>query len=213
MTPDASISAPSRQDPTDKQLLSGCLSGRCRDQELFIRRFSNLVYATIQSVSRTNSSFVNTDEFDDLHNTVFMLLFDKSCRKLRQYKGKNGCSLASWVRVVTVRCVLDHLRRTKDAMAKPDRLVSFEAFQELPNSGPTIWQLVEQKEQMKILETAMHDLPDRDQLFLRYHLFEGRSLDGIAGLLNISSANIHSVKHRAVKRLKEAVALRMNEKN
>ena len=45
----------------------------------------------------------------------------------------------------------------------------------------------------------------------RLHCLEERSLAQVAVILDVSEANIHSVKHRAIQRLKEAVARLMKK--
>ena len=95
----------------DRQILKRCISGEKRAQEEFVMRFSNPVYQCIQFTLKAKQIPFSRQDLEDLHNTVFLNLFDKRCKKLRQYKGKNGCSVFSWIRLITVRTVIDYIRK------------------------------------------------------------------------------------------------------
>jgi RNA polymerase sigma factor (sigma-70 family) len=190
---------------SDRELVAGCINGDESTQELFVRNFSNLVYAAILGVVKANTASLSRHDIEDLHSTVFLKLFEHRCRKLGQYKGKNGCSLASWVRMIAVRTVLDHLRRRKDAMARPDRLVNMEAAADLRSRAPSPLSRLAEAEQVRMMEKALCRLSERDQLMIRMHCLEGCSLNQMAQVLKVSANTIHSVKHRAVQRLKQAV--------
>ena len=192
--------------PSEKQLLAGCLSGDPSGQEAFIRHYSRLVFSAIQRVVQTKSATLSRLDIEDLHSSVFVNLLERRCRKLRQYKGKNGCSVASWVRMITVRTVLDHLRRRKDALAVPQRMVSLDDLDDLVSNAPSPVVHLTAREQMQIIETGLQALSHRDQLMIRMHFFEGRTLSQVARVLNLSASNVHSVKHRALKRLKDVIA-------
>lgn len=186
-------------------LLTGCIRGDPDQQEAFVRHYSNLVFATIHGVVRSKSAFLAELDIEDLHNTVFLRLFERQCRKLRQYQGRNGCSLASWIRMITVRIVLDYFRSKKDALAKPERVMDLAEFPAMVSDEPSPLAQLNQKQQAKLIETGLESLSHRDQLMIRLHFFEGRSLSHVARVLNVTMSNVHSVKHRAVNRLKHAV--------
>jgi RNA polymerase sigma factor (sigma-70 family) len=196
--------------PDDRKILAGCLAGRRSAQEALVRRFSNLVYASIHGVAKSKAIVLSAQDKDDLHSTVFVLLLEHRCRKLRQFKGKNGCSLASWIRMITVRTVLDHLYRCRDALAKPEWVVCLDTICEPTHAEPSALSHLVAAEQKRLIEESLQTLPARDQLLIRMHCLEGRSLSQVAQALRLSAANVHSVKHRAVARLKKAIDRRLN---
>ena len=190
---------------SDKALLIGCLKGDSDCQEKFVRQYSNLVFATIQRAVKAKAAPVSMQSMEDLHQTVFLSLFENNCRKLRQYKGENGCSVASWIRMLTSRIVLDHLRRGMDALAPRHQTVPMDVLNEIHASEPSAFEQVTLAEQWDQIEIALDRLKARDQLVLRMHFQDGRSLKTIAHALGISEKTIHSVKHRAIQRLKRAI--------
>ena len=57
-----------------------------------------------------------------------------------------------------------------------------------------------------MIQEGIQALMPRDRLFLKLHCMEGLSIKEVASILNISEANAHSVKHRAIERLKTKMA-------
>ncbi len=189
----------------EKALLVGCCRGEREVQEAFIRRYSNLVYSTILHTYKAKGHVCPDQDVDDLHNTVFMRLLERRCRRLRQFKGKNGCSLASWVRMLSVRTVIDHLRQTRDALSHPSQIDDDQALFHLQADIPEPWKLLDRRRQTDAIRRGMDALVPRDRLFLKLHCLEGLPLREVAGIMNVSENNAYSLKHRAIKRLKAAI--------
>jgi RNA polymerase sigma factor (sigma-70 family) len=191
---------------TDQDILAGCVSGDRHTREAFVKRFSNLVYWSVQYTLRVRDISYSQSDLEDLHNTVFVKLFDRRCKKLRQYKGKNGCSLSSWIRLITVRTVLDHLRKAHtDALKRNERVLAFDSLIDMKSETPEPWTLINKEEQSRLIRDGLRSLLPRDQLFLKLHCLEGLSIREVAGMLRISEGNAHSLKNRAIKRLKAKV--------
>lgn len=192
----------------DRRLLSKSISGDRDAREILVRQFSNLVYQCVQSTYITKHIPYNRQDLEDLHNTVFLELFDRGCRKLQQYQGRNGCSLASWIRIVAIRIVLNHLRRKgHDAPAWQKRKQLIEDFPEIRDDGVEPLALMEKKRQERLLQKGIQSLPPRDRLFMKLHFDQGLSLEEVAVAMQISIGNAYTVKHRAIQRLKSYVAM------
>jgi len=187
----------------DQRLVSRCGSGDRKAAERFVRQFSDLVYKSVQYTLITRQVHFNREDLEDLHNTVFLQLFEKKCRKLKQYEGRNGCRLASWIRIVTVRIVLNHLRKKGlDALVSQKRRISLGDLPELKGEGIEPGTVIERKEKEELLQNGIRHLSPRDRLFMRLHLEMGLSLEEVSEAMEITIENAYSVKHRAVQRLK-----------
>ena len=187
----------------ERRLLSKCLDGDREASELFVRRFSGLVYHFVRETLVAKGIPLGIEDLEDLHNTIFLSLFENKGRKLSQYQGINGCSLASWLRVVAVRTVLNHLRRKGfDGFVRPGEQIPFEelSHKDREDLGPLA--LMEGAEQKRIIHEAIQFLAPRDRLFIRLFFEEGLSIDEVAGSLGISLQNAYTVKHRAIQRLR-----------
>jgi len=192
--------------PSDSDIVIKSISGDMQIREEFVRRFSNLVYWSIQGALKAKTFHYSQSDLEDLHNTVFVRIFEKRCKKLRQYRGENGCSLTSWIRLVTVRIVLDHIRSSRrEVLTQQKNVFPIDLMPDLQEDAPETWALMEMKERKRRVLDGLKMLLPRDQLFLKLHFLEGRSIREVAALLGLSEANAHSVKHRAVNRLKTKI--------
>jgi RNA polymerase sigma factor (sigma-70 family) len=162
-------------------------------------------------VIKSKNAHLSEQSIEDLHQNVFLSLFDRRCRKLRQYKGKNGCSLASWVRLVTGNMVLDYLRRGMDALAPRQQIMPLEMAAELNAPEPLPIDQLTAAEQWQQIENGLRHLKTRDQLIVRLHCLDEQPLSDVAKILGVSEKNMHSVKHRAIKRLKTVIVGKKKE--
>ena len=190
----------------DHKLLTQCLSGDKKAQERFVRNFSNLVYRTIQHTFILKHLPFTYADLEDLHNTVFLMLFENQCNKLRQYRGKNGCSLATWIRIVTIRIVLNQFRKKGiDSIAWQYNRIAFEDIPELKEDAPGPLAKMEEAERKQLIEKGIRNLPSRDRLFLMLHFEKGFSIKEVAETMQLSIDNAYTIKHRAVQKLKSQI--------
>jgi len=196
-------------DPTDKDLIAGCISGNNDALEALVCRYSDPVYRVVQYTFKTRNISYSQQDLEDLHNSLFLALFEKQCKKLRQYKGKNGCSLYSWIRMITVRTMIDHLRKEGvDALGRQKKDLPDEVVESLSTEQPEPWADIDRKDQWRMVKDRMKDLLPRDSLFLKLHFLEGLSIGEVASVMGLSESNAHSLKHRAIKRLKSKVLVK-----
>jgi len=190
----------------DRRLLSRCFSGDRKASENLVRRFSGLVYKTVQRTLLTKNVPFSKQDMEDLHNTVFLKLLEHECKKLRQYRGKNGCSLASWIRVVTVRTVLNHIRKKgMDAIGWQRKRLALEDISELKSQRAETLAVMERSEQERLLEEGIQHLSARDRLFVKLHFEKAYSVEEIAETMRISTQNLYTIKHRVIQRIKNYV--------
>lgn len=192
----------------DRDLLAGCFAGDSEAAETLVRQFSNLVYKAIQHTLIVKHVSFNKEDLEDFHNTVFLRLFEHGCKKLKQYQGKNGCSLATWINLITVRTVLDHLRKKGvDSIARRDTRITLDEVYGLKGDECDGLALLERAEKEQLLREGMQNLPPRDRLFMKLHFDQGLSVAEVAAAMQVSVKNVYTIKHRAIQRLKTQVAL------
>jgi RNA polymerase sigma factor (sigma-70 family) len=176
----------------DRQLLSKCLSGDRGAWETVVRRFSNLVYQTVRSTFISKQTPFSRQDLEDLHNTVFLGLFEQGCAKLKLYQGRNGCTLASWIRIVTVRTVLNHLRKKGvDGPLWEKKKTPVEGLSWLKGEDQGPLALMESAEQEKLVHEGIKSLAPRDRLFMKLHIDQGLPVEEVAEALQISVQNAY----------------------
>jgi len=191
----------------DRDLLARCFAGDREAADTLVRRFSSLVYRAIQHTLIVRQVRFAREDLEDFHNTVFLRLFEKGYRKLKQYQGRNGCSLATWIRLITVRVVLDHLRKKGvDSIAGRDAQVALDEVYGLKKDECDGLTFLKREEKVRLLSQGIQNLPARDRLFMRLHFDQGLSVEETAGAMQITIENVYVVKHRAIQRLKAEVA-------
>jgi RNA polymerase sigma-70 factor (ECF subfamily) len=194
----------------DRRLASRCASGEREALEALVNRFSDLVYHAVKHTLILKCVPHTQQDLEDLHGSVFLHLLDKECRKLGQYRGTNGCSLASWIRLIAIRTVLNHLRaQGMDSFSWGDRRRPIEDLQsEVTADGDVTSRMVEKEEEVRMVEEAIHRLPAKEKLLMRLHFEKGLALEEIAEVMHFSLQNAYTIKHRATKRLRAWVSER-----
>ncbi|MGA1824083.1 MAG: RNA polymerase sigma factor [bacterium] len=192
---------------TDQKIITGCINGDAQIQEEFVKRFSDPIYRAVQYAFRSNNIFFSQADVDDLHNTIFVRLFEERCRKLRQFRGDKGCSLHTWIRLIAVRTVIDYIRKKgRDALSRKKEVLPLEAISDMKADSQEPSIVMEEQEQYRLLEEGMKDIKTRYQLFIKLHFFKGLTINEAADIIGISMDNAYSLKHRAIKQLKSKIA-------
>lgn len=193
--------------PDDRTLLNRCFTGDRQAPEVLVRRFSGLVYHAVKQTMLAKHVHFDDQDLEDLHNTVFLNLFEKQYRKLRQYRGENGCSLATWIRVVTVRIILNHLRKKgHDSIAWRKQKINIDDLHGLSAGGVEPWCALDNAEQTRLVNEGIENLSPRDRLFMKLHFGHDLTLEEVAESMQISVKHLYTVKHRAIQRLKAYVS-------
>ena len=192
----------------DTELLSRCVAGDRKAGEILVRRFSNLVYKTIQHC--LIFKFVSFGQYDleALHNRVFLCLFEDHCRGLRQFQGKNGCSLASWIKMAAIRIVLNHLKK-KGIEPFPAQSWRIPLNEQADPGGdqPAPLSPLETAEQERLLAIAIYSLPVRERLFFKLHFERNVPLYEVARIMGLSMDNAYTLKYRIKDKLRDSLAL------
>jgi RNA polymerase sigma-70 factor (ECF subfamily) len=190
----------------DRFLLSRYFSGDREAGEIFVRRFSNLVYQAVRHTLMAKHVPFSRLDVDDLHNTVFVELFEAEQKKLRQYRGTNGCSLSTWVRVVAVRIVLDHIRKKGlDGLSAQKTRIPFNDVLSLRTLDSDAFERMERAHQERLLRDAIQYLPPRDRLFVTLHFEREVPVDEVAEVMQLSISNAYTIKHRIIEKIRSYV--------
>src|SRR5262245_16371281 len=99
----------------EKTLIAGCVRGEKAAWDSFVLHYSNLVYHTIKKMLSLHHAELHGDLVEDLYQEFFVSLLRNESKKLRQFRGTHGCSLASWLRILAARLTIDFLRKQATA--------------------------------------------------------------------------------------------------
>ena len=167
---------------TDHEIISGCLKGKRKYQELLYRQY----YAFGMSVCLRYAP--SRDDALEILNDSFMKVFDNlhSFDTMKPFK--------SWFRRIMVNTALDHFRSRKRMQifrdAEPEEQESFNE----PEFGGSL----DAEEILKLFD----NLPEIYRLTFNLYEVEGYNHDEIAGMLDVSPGTSRSNLSRAKKMLR-----------
>jgi len=185
-------------DPTEYELLKGCISGDKGKWNVFIKRYSRLIYHTIYKTLRVNDTPANSDEVNDFFQEVFTSFYANNFRKLRMFDPAKGCSLPSWLRMITVCMIVDHLRKNKPAASIDD--LPDEPFQ-TGNQAVVI-----DRESLNHLRELLEELSVKDKLLVELSYIRELPAEEVARILHISVGAFYTRKNRIIEKLRKKAA-------
>ena len=190
----------------EKQLIARCVKGDKEAWDEFVDTYKALIYdailRTFHFVGYKNIEEAAGDIFQD----VFASLLRDNCRKLRSFKWKNGCSLASWLHIIAKNITFDYIRKhfsrekiivslTKGSEDKED------TFEDKESSLENL----EHKEKVNIFEGALKELPKEDIYLIELLYFREYSSKRVAKILGKSVDALYMQKKRMIDKLKKII--------
>jgi RNA polymerase sigma factor (sigma-70 family) len=170
----------------------------------FIDKYSRLIYNYIHSVSRTKGSPLTPENIEDLFQEIFLSLIRDNFKKLKSFKGRNGCSLASWLRQVAINATIDYLRKVKPLVSIDEEIDDDFSLKEiLADASPQVSDALISEEQFAQLKECIERLSTQDKFFLELHINRGLTLEIIRRVLKVSRGMVDMRKSRIIGRLKE----------
>ena len=180
----------------ERTLLAGCLQGDKAAWDAFVLQYSSLVYHTIKKTLASFHVEARSDLVEDLFQDLFLALLRDDCRKLRQFRGERGCSLATWLRLVTSRLTIDFLRRQDSSSAGVEDTSPAQ-------SDPSA--VFVEREEEEAVSRAIEGLPSRDQLFVELCFRRNLPPQDVAGILKMSVNAVYTQKSRILDKIREAL--------
>ncbi len=179
--------------PQEQSLITGCIRGDKAAWDAFVQQYSPLVYHTIRKTFVTYHAESTSDLVDDLFQDFFLAIVADEFKKLRQFRGDNGCTLASWLRMVAARLTIDELRKRVTSRA--------DAPLELAQPDDTDCAAITD-EQLNALSQAIESLPPKDRLLIQFCFRQNLSPPDVAKLLKTSVPAVYTQKSRILSKLR-----------
>lgn len=190
-------------DANIQLLLNQCILERDENAwERFVRLYSGLVWSAIHKTFKTASFPYTLEDAEDLYSAFFLSLVESDFRKLRQFQARNNCSLSTWLTVVAVRQVIDHMRlRHSLRMKSLDQDCDF--FDTLPHAGSNAETILLEQERYGRLEKAVSALHPGDRALFDLLAAGDIKPEAAARKLGISLSSFYTKKHRLIEKIKK----------
>ncbi len=189
---------------SENDLLKACSTGDKKAWDLFVERYTNLVYHTIQKTLKIYYPDFLYQDIEDFHNSIFLSFLEEDYKKLKQFKGINNCSVSSWIMVIATNATINYVTRRKTHVSLDDAGDDNKPLSDiLPASDKSVIDQLEESEKYAILGELTKDLSVNDKLFLQYYYVDEMPPEEIAGIMNITVSAIYSKKSRIIEKLRE----------
>ena len=188
----------------DLEFVQGCLKGDKQSWVEFHTRYSRLIYNYIYSVLTVKGRSIPAEQVEDIFQEIFQALIKDNCKKLATYQGKNGCSLASWLRQVTINFTIDYLRKLKP-MASIDAQDEdgFSLADTLKDLSKDAIEFLNDQDKRKTLQECIALLEEAEQYFLELFLNQELSLEEIKEHLKLNRGAVDMRKGRILQKLQD----------
>lgn len=184
----------------DRTALAPVLAGDLRARGDFVERFARLVYSVVRRTSSRHSGASEQDLVEELFAEVFVALFDRDARRLRLWSG--GCTLSSWVRLITASVTVDRLRRRRAEI----EVVPLDAFPEaLAWEGEAAIDAIVHAEELAAVGLALQRLSETDRALLVALCVDELAPADLAARLGVAPGVVYTRKSRALERLRKAL--------
>jgi RNA polymerase sigma-70 factor (ECF subfamily) len=193
-------------DIPEKELLGKCLRGDKQAWNLFVLRYSGLIRHALYHTLAPKNPPVRHGTINDLYQDVFVSLMEDNYRRLRQFRGKNGCSLANWIRVIAVRKAIDHLRKGLPTVSIEGDLSTYEQPFEYPDGKLGPEEELIQSEEIRIIAEVIKTLPPRHQFFIELYYHRELSTEEISEIMGLKPNAVYQLNHRIKERIREILA-------
>ncbi|MFH1577972.1 MAG: sigma-70 family RNA polymerase sigma factor [Candidatus Omnitrophota bacterium] len=191
----------------EQEFIQRCLNQERAVWDEFVDKYSRLIYNYIYSILKIKGISLSSDVVEELFQEIFLGLIKDNFQKLRQFRGKNKASLASWLRIITINFCLDYLRKEKKI--KPFSLEEdfiskgFSLKDILANRSTSPDQVLTDQERLGHLYECIDTLGVQDKYFLEMHIYQGMGLDDLQLTLGVSRSAVDMRKSRLIQKLRD----------
>jgi RNA polymerase sigma factor (sigma-70 family) len=188
----------------DLEFLQRCVKGERQSWDKFVDKYSRLIYNYIHSVLKAKGvSKFSQDNIEDLFQEILLALVQDNFKKLKSFKGRNGCSLASWLRQVVINYTIDYIRKLKPVVSLDEETNDeFSLKDILADDSASITDSLTQEERLTHLKDCIQELDNDDKYFLELYINRGLALEELKDYFKLSRGAIDMRKKRIIERLK-----------
>ncbi len=183
--------------------LKSCLQGDLEAWDRFCDRTAGVILAAIRRTAGSQLDDPAMPDAEDLLQSVYLRLVKHECRLLASYDPAKA-SLVTWLTIVARSTTIDALRRRRltthslDGEHAPDPAAPPETAPATPASP------LDQVAPLQVLT-------ERQRLVLVLLFEDQRTVPEAAAILGVGEQTIRSTKHKAIERLRKAMAADGND--
>jgi len=190
----------------EKALLARIAKGEKEAWDLFVELYGRLIYYAIQRTLELKGIRLSPEGIQEIFHSLFVHLAENKAKRLLSFAGKRNCSLATWIRMISINYTIDIIRR----QARVSYFVDFEEVSE--DDYEKSWredskspeELVQEQEMGERLKKALTELSKEEQSFLKLYL-SGMKPAELARVYKTNVSNIYSRYASIKEKLKASI--------
>lgn len=189
----------------DLQFIRTCADLDPKAWDEFLARYSRLIYTYIYRVVVNLHGLPHDGPFiKDIFQGLLASLLENNAKRLRSFKGLNGCSFASWLRLVTINYTLSSLRKLRPTIPLDEEKEEGISLKDIiKDDHPLQDESAIYREHSAKLKECIKRLDKDDKLFVQLHVSRGLTLEAVRQIFRISRTAVDNRKSRLVQRLRD----------
>lgn len=188
----------------DLEFVQRCVKGDKQSWDKFLSQYSRLIYTYIHRVSNAKSCSLTQENINDIFQEIFHALIKDNFKKLKTFQARNGCSLATWLRQVTINFTIDYTRKIRPFVSLEEENADGLTLKDvLSDDAPFILETLSHKENLAGLKDCIKQLDTDDKFFLELYIKRGIKLEALRKILKVSRGAVDMRKVRIIDRLRD----------
>lgn len=188
----------------DLRFVQACVKGDKQSWNEFLSRYSRLIYNYIYSVLTVKGYSLPGEQVEDVFQEIFYSLIKDKYKKLATYQARNGCSLASWLRQVTINFTIDYLRKLKPMVSIDIEIEEGLSLKDiLKDLSKDAAEFLSDQDRRKTLKECVDLLDSGEQYFMELFLNQGLNLEQIKEYFKINRGAVDMRKSRIFQKLQD----------
>lgn len=175
----------------DSHYIERVMNGDVSAYSPLVEKHKNLVYSIVFRILN------NREDAEEIAQDTFL----KAYSSLASFEKKSKFS--TWLYRIAYNNAISKKRKKRlDEVEIDDHIMFNYSTDEISASVHK----VEESEQIKMIDTALHSLPDEDNLLIDLFYRSGNSIEDISSITGLSQSNVKVRLHRIRKKLYESVS-------
>lgn len=197
-----------------KRLIAKCKScdskspRRCAAGKAIVYQYSRLIIKCIRKELRKRFYTYSPQDIEDILHMFYIRIFENNCRRIKQYDPDKGCSVKTWIIMIAMQSVYDHMyeKDVHSPQHRRKRSSNEELSKELQGEGI---KNIEARDLLQRLLKVLPRLNPEQRLLIQLHFLDddAKSLKDISKIMNKSMTAIYQIKFRAIEELKQLLDL------
>jgi RNA polymerase sigma factor (sigma-70 family) len=188
----------------DRSLVEACLKKDAAAWELFVNKYSRLIFISIDIRLRKYGFTPAAHDIEEIRQALLTSIWRDG--KLKSVRNRRGISY--WLAIVSGNAAIEYMREARrdefnGAVSLSRPIGEGELADLLPSPGATPTEELSRKEALKNIERAIASLPVKEKLIAKLNILHGKNYREAAKMLRLPEGTVASYVKRAKERLRK----------